>query len=108
MRRRTWISLVAVLAVLVLALPLMAEPVTETVTLNQPAKLVGKHLDAGTYRLVIDGDTVVVQKNKEVVAEVKGRWVDVPSKVRQTSVVTREGEIIEMRFRGRDQVLRFD
>lgn len=110
MRNRKLLSLVAILAVLAVAMPLVAMPTKESVTLYRPATLVGQHLDAGTYRLKIEGDTVTVRssKNNQVVAEVQGQWVETETKARRSSVLLNGDQIKEFRFSGKKHVLKFE
>ena len=109
MRNRKLFSLVAMLAVLALAISSEAMPTTESVTLHRPASLVGQHLDVGTYRLRIEGDTVTVRssKNNKVVAEVQGQWVETEKKAPRSSVLLNGDQIMEFRFGGKKYVLKF-
>jgi hypothetical protein len=107
MRFRNLSFLAAILTVLALAVPALANPETVFVTLHEPGKLVDAYLKSGSYRLKIDGSTVVVLKDRKVIAEVQGEWVQTEAKASADSVVKRGDQIIEFRFRGKDRVLRF-
>ena len=51
-----------------------------TINIAQSAKIGKADLQAGEYRLLIDGNKATVQKGSQVVAESEGRWEDRASK----------------------------
>ena len=62
-------------------------------------------LQAGEYRLLIDGTKATVEKGKQVVAESEGRWEDRDVKSNYDSVLIGEnGEVKEVRFSGQKRV----
>jgi len=74
MRSKSLVRFFALLAVLALALPVLAKPVSKTINIAQPAKFGSAQVSAGEYRLLIDGDKVTVQHEGKTVAEVSARW----------------------------------
>lgn len=101
---RVW-QCVAILAALTLALPAMADTVTKYMTLRDPAKLSGKQLEPGTYRLDISNDgKLTVKKGKTVIAEAKGEWVEGKTKAVGDSFIIENGELKEIRVEGRTSV----
>ena len=106
MRMKSLARFLALLAVVALAIPAVAKPVSKNVTLSQPAKLGATQLNAGEYRLLIDGSKVTVKNDKQVVAEVEGRWEQRAEKSPRNAVLLgANGEIKEIRFSGDNRVL---
>lgn len=106
MRIKSLVGVISLLAVVALVLPAMAKPVTKSITFTQPAKLGSTQIQAGEYRLLIDGTKVTVQQGKQVVAEVEGRWEERDAKARYTSVLIGDnGQVQEVRFAGEKRVL---
>jgi hypothetical protein len=108
MRRSLAFRLLAVVAALALALPMMAKPIKESIQLYKPAKIAGKSLEAGNYQLLIEDTKVTLRLKGETVAEVEGKWVESPSKARATTVVLQDDKIIEIRFGGKQRFLKFE
>ncbi len=97
---------VVLLVVMALAVSAVAKPINKTVTIPQPSKIGSAQLDAGEYRLRVDGTKVTVQKGKQVVAEVEGRWEQRDQKPRNNSVLLgSNGQVQEIRFAGESRVL---
>jgi hypothetical protein len=106
MRIKSLARFLAMLAVIPLAVPAMAKPISKSMNLSQPAKLGNTQLKVGEYRLLIDGNKVTVQRGSEVVAQVEGRWDQRSQKARYNTVVLgSDGEVQEIRFAGDDRVL---
>jgi hypothetical protein len=96
------------LAALVLAVPLLAKPFSKNINLGQTAKLGKAELQAGEYRLMIDGNKATVQKGGKVVAESEGRWEDRSAKSSYDSLLISEnGQVKEARFSGQSRVFVF-
>ena len=55
---------VALAAALVSTVPLLAKPFAKTINIAQSAKIGKSDLQAGEYRLLIDGNKATVQKGK--------------------------------------------
>lgn len=105
MRIKSLVRFVALLAVVALAVPVLAKPVSKTINISQPAKLGSSQLTAGEYRLLIDGAKVTIQKDSKLVAEVAGHW-EQREKGRYNSVLLGpNGELKEVRFAGESRVL---
>jgi len=96
------------LAVVALAVPVFAKPISKTININQAAKLGTAKLDAGEYRLLIDGNKATVQKGKAVVAQSEGRWEDRDTKSIYDAVLLNDaGQVSEVRFAGQKKVFVF-
>ena len=99
----------ALLSALVLALPLFAKPFSKNINLAQAARVGKAELQAGEYRLLIDGNKATVQKGGKVVAESEGRWEDRSAKSSYDSLLISEsGQVKEVRFSGQSRVFVFN
>lgn len=97
------------LAALLSAAPAFAKPVAKTINLTQTAHVGSATLQAGEYKLVIDGDKVTVQKGKNIVAESQGRWEERDRKSQYDAVLLGEdGNVKEVRFSGQKRVFVFN
>ncbi len=106
MRVKSLVRFLALLAVVALAVPAMVKPISKYVDIPAPAKLGSTQLNAGHYRLLIDGTKVTVQRGSQVVAEVEGRWEQREQKPPYNSVLLGpSGEVKEVRFAGERRVL---
>jgi hypothetical protein len=98
----------ALMAAVALAVPAFAKPLTKTINITQSAKVGKADLQAGEYRLLIDGNKATVQKGKRVVAESDGRWEDRDTKSEYDAVLLGEnGQVKEVRFSGQKRVFVF-
>ena len=98
----------ALLAAIALAVPAFAKPFAKTISINHSAKLGKTDLQAGEYRLQIDGNKATVQKGRQVVAESEGRWEDRSTKSAYDSLLIGEnGQVKEVRFAGQTRVFVF-
>jgi hypothetical protein len=98
----------ALLAVIALAVPVFAKPVSKTINIPQAAKVGKADLKAGEYRLLIDGNKATVEKGKQVVAESEGRWEDRDTKSFSDAVLLGDnGQVKEVRFSGQKRVFVF-
>jgi hypothetical protein len=98
----------ALLAVTALAVPVVAKPISKIFNITQTAKVGKADLQAGEYRLLIDGNKVTVQKGRSVVAESEGRWEDRDTKSSYDAVLLGEnGQVKEVRFSGQKRVFVF-
>ena len=96
------------LAAVALAAPVFAKPVSKTISFTQSAKLGKADLQAGEYRLLIDGNKATVQKGKNVVAESEGRWEERETRSNYDAVLIGEnGQVKEVRFSGQKRVFVF-
>ena len=108
MKPNLFVRNMALLAVIALAVPLFAKPVSKTINITQSAKVGKVDLQAGEYRLLIDGTKATVQKGKAVVAESEGRWEDRDTKSNYDAVLVGEnGQVKEVRFSGQKRVFVF-
>ena len=98
----------ALLAAIALAVPAFAKPFAKTISITHNAKLGKADLQAGEYRLQIDGTKATVQKGRQVVAESEGRWEDRSAKSAYDSLLIGEnGQVKEARFAGQTRVFVF-
>jgi hypothetical protein len=109
MRSNSLLRSFALLAAIALVLPAFAKPLNKTINIPQTAKLGKAELQAGQYRLLIDGNKATVQKGKEVVAESEGRWEDRDSKSGYDAILIGDnGQVKEVRFSGQKRVFVFN
>jgi hypothetical protein len=98
----------ALLAAIALAVPAFAKPFAKTISIAHNAKIGKADLQAGEYRLQIDGNKATVQKGRQVVAESEGRWEDRSAKSAYDSLLIGEnGQVKEARFAGQTRVFVF-
>ena len=98
----------ALLAAFALAVPAFAKPFAKTISIAHSAKIGKADLQAGEYRLQIDGNKATVQKGRQVVAESEGRWEDRSAKSAYDSLLIGEnGQVKEARFAGQTRVFVF-
>ena len=98
----------ALVAVIGLAVPVFGKPVSKTINITQAAKVGKADLQAGEYRLSIDGTKATVRKGSSVVAESEGRWEDRDKKSSYDAVLLGpDGQVKEVRFSGQTRVFVF-
>jgi hypothetical protein len=103
---KSFVRIVAVLAMVALALPVLAKPVTKSVKIMQSAKIGTTQLETGEYKLLIDGDKVTIQKGRQVVATINCRWEQRDKRPEQNAyVIGPNGDLQEFRFAGDNRVL---
>ena len=103
---KSFVRMVALLAIVAVAIPVLAKPVSKSIKILQSAKVGTTQLVTGEYKLLIDGDKVTIQKGKEVVATVNCRWEQRDTKPeRNAYVVGSNGDLQEIRFAGENRVL---
>jgi hypothetical protein len=108
MKSNSFLRTLALLAVTALAVPAYAKPLTKTINIPQAAKIGKADLQAGEYRLMIDGTKVTVHRGKNVVAESEGRWEDREAKSSYDAVLLGDnGQVKEVRFSGQKRVFVF-
>lgn len=100
--------ILALVAVTALAVPAFAKPVSKTFNITQAAKVGKVDLQAGEYRLLIDGTKATVQKGNTVIAQSEGRWEERDTKSNYDAVLVGEnGQVKEVRFSGQKRVFVF-
>jgi hypothetical protein len=105
MKSQSFLRSMTLLAVIALAVPVFAKPISKTINIPSAAKLGKADLQAGEYRLSIDGNKATVQKGKQVVAESEGRWEDRETKSLYDAVLLGDkGQVTEVRFSGQKRV----
>jgi hypothetical protein len=108
MKSNSLLRSIALLAVIALAVPTFAKPLVKTINIPQAAKIGKADLQAGEYRLMIDGSKATVQRGRNVVAESEGRWEDRESKSNYDAVLLGDnGQVKEVRFSGQKRVFVF-
>jgi hypothetical protein len=105
MRSSRGILFVAMLLAAALVVPAVAGTVTKHITLYTAAKVGGKDLAPGTYRVdITDDGKLSVKKGKELLAEAKGEWVEGKTKAPGDTFVVEKGEIREIRLEGKTRI----
>jgi hypothetical protein len=105
MKSQSFLRSMTLLAVIALAVPVFAKPISKTISIPSAAKVGKADLQAGEYRLLIDGNKATVQKGKQVVAESEGRWEDRETKSMYDAVLLGDnGQVTEVRFSGQKRV----
>ncbi len=108
MRRTSLLSTLALLAVTALVMPVFGKAFEKTVTFGQSVKIGSTQLDAGDYKVMVDGNNVTFQKGHKAVAQTQGRIEQRDHKFDTTAVIfTSNGEIQEIDFGGQNQALVF-
>jgi len=108
MKSNSFLRFTALLAVTALALPVFAKPISKTINITQTARVGKADLQAGEYRLLIDGNKATVKKGKSVIAESEGRWEERNTKSNYDAVLVGEnGQVKEVRFSGQKRVFVF-
>jgi hypothetical protein len=106
MKNTSLLRSAALLAALALAVPAFSKPISKTIEISRAAKFGKTEVDAGEYRLLIDGNKVVVKKGSRVLAETEGRWEESAEKSRQDSVeIAGNGQVKRITFEGKTRVL---
>ena len=108
MKSQSLVRSIVLFAVVALAVPVFAKPISKTINIPSAAKLGQADLQAGEYRLMIDGTKASVQKGSQVVAQSEGRWEDRDSKSPYDAVLLNDkGRVTEVRFSGQKRVFVF-
>ena len=105
MKVQSLVRSAALVAALVASVPVFSKPLAKTINISQNAKVGKADLQAGEYRLLIDGNKATIIKNKTAVAESEGRWEDRDAKSSYDAVLLGEnGQVKEVRFSGQKRV----
>ena len=108
MKTNSFVRSIALLASIALAVPAFAKPFAKNISLAQTAKLGKTELQAGEYRLEIEGNKATMQKGRQIVAVSEGRWEDRSAKSSYDSVLVDEnGRVKEVRCAGQARVFVF-
>jgi hypothetical protein len=109
MKSQSLLRSIALLAVVAMAVPVFAKPISKTINIPSAAKVGKADLQAGEYRLLIDGTKATVERGKQVVAESEGRWEDREAKSAYDAVLlNNNGQVTEVRFSGQKRVFVFN
>jgi len=94
-----------VAALVASTMPAFSKPLAKTINIAHNAKVGKADLQAGEYRLLIDGNKATIIKNKATVAESEGRWEDRDAKSSFDAVLLGDnGQVKEVRFSGQKRV----
>ena len=106
MRFTSLVRFVAIVAVLALAIPVVAKPITKDLNLLVPAKIGSTQLEVGKYRLSVDGDKVTIWQGKKAVLETAGQFEEREARQPHNALlISRNGQVKEIRFAGSKRVL---
>ena len=96
---------VAAFIFLAVALPLWARTDKESFPFDRPAEIGSKQLKPGEYELKADEgkNELTVVQNGKVIADVPGRWVQLPKKAENSEVMLDADHIVQVEFDGRTQ-----
>lgn len=109
MKSNSIVRTTALLAALCLAVPVFAKPFVKFINITQPAKVGQATLQAGEYKLSIDGTKATVVHGKDQVAQSEGRWEDRSTKSPYDAVLIGDnGQVKEVRFSGQKRVFVFN
>jgi hypothetical protein len=106
MRRTSILSTLALLAATALVVPVFGKPFEKNVTFGNSVKVGSTQLDAGDYKVLVDGNKVTIEEGKKVVAQTQGHMEQRDQRYDTTAVITTSnGEIQEIDFGGQNQAL---
>lgn len=106
MNSKSLLRFVAVLALVAIASPVFAEPIIRVISVGSPAKFGKAEIEAGKYRLVVNGNKAKLMDGNQLVGEMEARWEKRAAKQENNSyVINRSGQIEEVRFAGDNRVL---
>jgi len=109
MKSQSLLRSIVLLAVVAMAVPVFAKPISKTINIPSAAKVGKADLQESEYRLLIDGTKATVEKGKQVVAESEGRWEDRDAKSAYDAVLlNNNGQVTEVRFSGQKRVFVFN
>jgi hypothetical protein len=104
--RRNVTVLVALVAVLALAIPVLARASRTAITLTDACQLAGTKIPPGEYVMVVDGNKVTLLHNDKVVATATGEWKKADGKFHDSGFACNsEGRVVQVRVEGRDSYL---
>jgi hypothetical protein len=111
--RKYFIPVIALLASTALAVPSFSQPqnaknesFSKTVTFAQQLDVNGTKLDAGDYKVVVNGDNVTIEKGHKTLVQTQGRLEERPEKYETTQILfDTNGNVQEIRFGGRHDAL---
>lgn len=108
MKSNKIIRMATLVAALCVAIPAFAKPFVKFINITQTAKVGQATLQAGEYKLSIDGSKVTVEHGKNQVAQSEGRWEEREAKSPYDAVLLGEnGQVREVRFAGQKRVFVF-
>jgi hypothetical protein len=101
MCKKSILGTLGLLAVTVLVTPAFGRSFEKTVTFGDSVKVGATQLDAGDYRVIVDGNNVTIEQGKKIVAQTQGRMEQRGEKAETTAVITAsDGEVQEIDFGG--------
>jgi hypothetical protein len=109
MKLNSVVRIGALAGAILFAASAFAKPTTTTLTITKPVKIGKMDVQAGEYRLLIDGDKATVHKGKQLVAQADGHWQDAESKSPYDSILVDDGgRLKEVHFAGQKHVFIFN
>jgi hypothetical protein len=109
MRKTSWKSIFAVLALAALVMPAFAKPVSMVINIANNQKVAGKELKSDAYTFKVDDTKLTVELKHKVVVEAAGRWEPRDQKIEANSIVFgSDGQVQELRFSGEKRVFVID
>jgi hypothetical protein len=109
MRKTSWKSIFAVLALAALVMPVFAKPLSMVINIANNQKIAGKELKSDAYTFKVDDTKLTVELKHKVVVEATGRWEPRDQKIEANSIVFgADGQVQELRFSGEKRVFVID
>jgi hypothetical protein len=101
--------LLAASAILAMSAPAWAHSMGVSLDLSQAARIEGKQLQPGHYRLVANDkrNAVKIFRRDKLVATVEGHWVHKQTKSPYSDVVLTKNQIREIDFSGKTEAILF-
>lgn len=106
MLRKSVISTLALLGATALVMPVFGSTFEKTVTFGDSVKVGTTQLNAGDYKVIVDGNKVTIEQGKKVVAETEGRMEQRDQKYDTTAVIMASNDQVqEIDFGGQKEAL---
>jgi hypothetical protein len=105
MRNNSLLRSFVLASALAISVPAFAKPMVKDLPITHPMHVGMSTIQSGDYRILIDGNYLIIQNGKKVVAESEGRWEDREIKAEEDQSVSDDnGRLLELRFGGRKSV----
>jgi hypothetical protein len=106
--RKSLISTLALLAITALAIPAISATISKKVTFEQKVSVNGTQVNAGDYRVTVDGNSVKIEKGHDVVVQTQGQLEQRNEKFQETAVIfDSTGTVKEIQFAGSNEAVVF-
>jgi hypothetical protein len=108
MHRKSVLATLTVLTLTLLVAPIFAKTFSRVVNLSKPARIGNAVLEPGDYQLTVEGSTITVVRDHQVVIKTEGRWESRGRSYGVTIISSgADGQIHEICFQGDHRVLVF-